>query len=137
MKTLMRFIGLALISAMFCTACSEGDSSGGTQIPDDNDKKCVLEDYAAVGDMIYKICHYIERCDQSIYTMYHNDLYPNGYVDQCHCNAYMNEQLDDPEGNQSRKDAYDSFTMIGDAWNDDCNDYPTGTLKAKLKYLFE
>ena len=136
MKDLKRLIGVAIVGAMLFPACSESDNSGGTNKPNDDDKDCVLSDYAAVGDMIYKICNYIERCDKSIYTLYHNDLYPNGYVDQCHCNAYMNDQLDDPE-NQSRKDAYDSFTMIGEAWNDECNDYPTGTLKAKLKYLFE
>lgn len=137
MRYLKHLMGLMSFVACLCTACSDNDGPGTKNDQEDVTKACDLADYAAVGDLIYKMCDYIERCDQTIYSLYTNSSYPNGYVDQCHCNTYMNEQLDDIASNLSRKDAYDSFATIGDAWNEGCNDYATGTLRAKLKYFFE
>lgn len=125
-----------IVGMVFVSACYEEESqNSGPQ--EEKLATCHLEDYATLGDMIYRICHYIERCDKTIYAQYHNDIYPMGYVDQCFCNVYMNEQLDDSHANPSRKEAYLSFVMLSEAWEGECSEHATGTLKAKLKYFFE
>ncbi len=130
-------VGLVLASVLSVFSCTEEDNQ---TIPKPKpEPDCSLSVYAASGkDIIYKACNYIERCDQSIYTMYSSAEYSQGLIDECYCNRYMNEILDKKGNDSEAYNAYqDLVSLIDDPLTGECKSNVTGIVKAKVKKFFD